>query len=153
MACNSLNLDKIKMKRILLLLTLIYVVFLFSAETTYAQAEARYKAGKMIEISDLISAEEIEDCTARRYVGTISAVQYKSGRIERFTLKTANNSLQILFSPWLYSERLTGKDAKNLPTLVARGKKITVDTYICGASGRTILAMYILAGIEPNTLG
>lgn len=113
MACNSLNLNKIKMKRILFLLTLICVVFLFSTETTYAQAEARYKAGKMIEISDLISAEEIEDCTARRYVGTVSAVQYKSGKIESFTLKNANNSLQILFSPWLYSERLTGKDAKN----------------------------------------
>ena len=141
------------MKRILILLTLIYVVFFFSAETTYAQAEARYKAGKMIEISDLLSAEETEDCTARRYVGTVSAVQYRSGKIESFTLKTASNSLKILFSPWLYSERLTGKDAKNLPALVARGKKITVDTYICGASGRIILAMYILAGIEPNTLG
>ena len=127
-SCNSLVLDKIKMKRILFLLTLNYVVFLFSAEMTYAQAEARYKAGKMIEISDLISAEETEDCTARRYVGTISAVQYRSGKIESFTLKTANNSLKILLSPSLYSERLTGKDAKSLPTLVARGKKITVDT-------------------------
>jgi len=141
------------MKRILFLSALIYVVFLFSVETTYAQAEARYKAGKMIEISDLISAEETEACTARRFVGTIAAVQYRSGKIESFTLKSAGNSLQILFSPSLYTERLTGKDAKSLPTLVARGKKITVDTYICGASGKIILAMYILAGIEQNTLG
>ena len=127
------------MKRIIILSTLVSVIYLFSAEITFAQAEARYKAGKMIEISDLLSAEETEDCTAKRYVGTISAVQYRVGKAESFTLKSAGNSLQILFSPSLYSERLTGKDAKNLPTLVARGKKTLLHT--CGESGKIVLAM------------
>jgi hypothetical protein len=145
---------KSEMKRITVLSALIYVVlFFFNAETTCAQAEARYKAGKMIEISDLLSTEETEDCAAKRYVGTISAVQNAGGKIESFTLKSAGSSLKIYLSPSLYSERLNAKDARNLPTLIAKGKKITIDTYICGASGKIVLAMYILAGIEPNTLG
>lgn len=142
-----------EMKRIIILSALIFVTFFFNAETIFAQAEARYKAGKMIEISDLLSTEETEECAAKRYVGTISAVQYAGGKIESFTLKTAKSSVKIHLSPSLYSERLNKKDAKSLPTLVAKRKKITVDTYICGASGKIILAMYILAGIEPNTLG
>ena len=141
------------MKRIIILSALIFAALFSNAETIFAQAEARYKAGKMIEISDLLSTVETEDCAAKRYVGTISAIQVADGKIESFTMKTAKNSIKIYFSPSLYTEKLNAKDAKNLPTLVAKGKKITVDTFICGASGKIVLAMYILAGIQPNTLG
>ncbi len=141
------------MKLVLILSVMLFVALFFSTEAICAQAEARYKAGKMIEISDLLSSEETENCAAKRYVGTVSAVQYADGKIESFTLKTTKSSLKIHLSPSLYQERLNAKDAKSLPTLVAKNKKITVDTYICGASGKIVLAMYILAGIEPNTLG
>jgi hypothetical protein len=132
------------------------ILFIFCvSERLFAQdkAKAYYQKGRIIEISDLVSGEEIEDCESRRFVGSISAIQLKSGKIESFTLKTKKGALKIYLSPLLYSERLSARDAKNLPTLIARGKTITVDTYICGASGKIILSMYILAGSHPETLG
>jgi hypothetical protein len=127
-----------------------------ATQNLFAQdkASARYQKGKMIEISDLLSGQETEDCTSRRYVGAITAIQFKeAGKIESFSLKTKKGTVKIYLSPELYSERLNAKDAKNLTTLIAKGKTVTVDSYLCGASGRIILAMYILAGSQPDTLG
>lgn len=135
---------------------LVAFAFLCAPSENFAQekAEARYQSGKMIEISDLLSAEETEDCTAKRYVGTVSGIVYTNKtKIESFTLKVGRNTVKIYLSPSLYSKRLKTGDAKNLSALIARNKKITVDTYICGASGRIILAMYILAGSHPDVLG
>ncbi|HEY0657498.1 MAG TPA: hypothetical protein VGD05_03445 [Pyrinomonadaceae bacterium] len=141
------------MKRIAFLSVIIYVVLFFSAEITLAQADARYKNGKMIEISDLLAYEEMQDCDARRYLGTISAIQYTNKTtIRSFTLRTNKGAVKINISPRLYEQRIKTNDATNLPTLVARNKKVTVDTYAC-SSGRIILAMYILAGSEPEILG
>ncbi|HEX8286479.1 MAG TPA: hypothetical protein VF556_00700 [Pyrinomonadaceae bacterium] len=141
------------MKRTAFLLTVIFVILFFNADT-FAQADARYKNGTMIEISDLLSYEEMQDCEARRYLGTITAIQYSGGtKIKSFTLKTNKGVVKINLSPRLYEQRIKANDAAKLPTLVARNKKVTVDTYACGASGRIILAMYILAGSEPNVLG
>lgn len=143
------------MHQILYCLVLIIIAFgTFQNALGQNKAEARYQKGKMVEISDLLSGEESEDCTARRYVGAVSAIQLKNGKqIDSFTLKTKRGNVKIYLSPFLYSERLSKKDAASLPTLIARGKTITVDTYICGASGKIILALYILAGSEPETLG
>ena len=152
---NQLNEFK-NMKREIYFLLLWCILLLGASETLFAQdkAGARYQKGKMIEISDLLSSEEMEGCESRRFVGLISAVQLKSGeKIESFTLKAKKGTVKIYLSPVLYSERLNAKDAKNLPTLIAKGKTITVDTYICGASGKIILALYILAGSEPEMLG
>ena len=143
------------MRRIFYCFALIIIVFCASQNSLgQDRAEARYRKGKMIEISDLLSSEEREDCTARRYVGAVSAIQLKNGKqIDSFMLKTKRGNLKIYLSPFLYSERLSKKHAASLPTLIARGKTITVNTYICGASGKIILALYILAGSEPDTLG
>ncbi len=131
------------------------ILFFCASEKLFAQdkAEARYQKGRMTEISSLLSAEETEDCTSKRYVGSVAAIQLKSGKIDSFTLKTGKGAVKIYLSPSLYPERLNANDAKNLTTLVAKGKTVTVDTYVCGASGKIILAMYILAGSQPNILG
>ena len=142
-------------KKIYLLFFAILLIFC-TTEKLRAQnkAQAHYQKGRMIEISDLLSNGEMEACESRRFVGAVSAIQLKgAGRIESFTLRTRRGSVKIYLSPTLYSERLNARDAKNLPTLIAKSKTITVDTYICGASGKIILAMYILAGSHPETLG
>ncbi len=143
------------MNRKINILLFLCILFCGASEKLFAQdkAEARYGKGKMIEISNLLSVEETEDCTSRRYVGSVTTIQLKSGKVDSFTLKTGKGAVKIYLSPSLYSERLNAKDAKNLTTLIAKGKTVTVDAYICGASGKIILAMYILAGSQPNTLG
>ena len=139
------------MKRIVFLSAIIYVVLLFSTENIHAQADARYTNGVITEISDLLAYEEMQDCSANRYLGTISNVQTSGGQIKSFTLKMVRGSVKINVSPSLYAKRIKIKDAANLPTLIVKGNRVTVDAYACGASGKNILAMYILAGSSPNT--
>lgn len=138
------------MKRKLFLSAAVYVILFFSAQSINAQADARYTNGVMTEISDLLAYEEMQDCSANRYLGTITYVQTAGGQIKSFTLKTVKGSVKINISPSLYQKRIKTKDAANLPGLIVKGKGITVDAYTCGASGKNILAMYILAGGEPS---
>ena len=117
------------------------------------EAMSRYKKGKMIEISDLLSGSQIEKCapTSKRYAGTVSAVEFSSGQIiDSFTLRTTKGSVSIHLSPELYDSRISKQDALALPSLVAKGRKITVDAYRCG---KVSYAHYILSGIELDTLG
>ncbi|MCU1288220.1 MAG: hypothetical protein JWN60_449 [Acidobacteria bacterium] len=138
------------MKRITFLTILFFILLLSNIENVFAQADARYKNGKMTEIFDLLAYEEMQDCEARRYLGTISQVQYANETaIRSFTLKTTKGSVKINISPRLYAQRIKANDAANLPTLVARNQKVTVDSFAC-SSGKNILAMYILAGSEPG---
>jgi hypothetical protein len=53
----------------------------------------------------------------------------------------------------LYDERISKQDAESLPTLIAKGKRITVDAHRCGDSRKIITAAYIIAGIHLETLG
>ena len=139
---------------------LVFTVALLSVEAakTCAQDEAlsRYQNGKMIEISDLLGGEEQENCpveSAKRYGGTVSAVQFTSGlQIGSFTLRTGKANVKIHLSPLLYDGRISKQDITALPTLIVKGRRITVDTYRCGDS-KTITALYILAGIHMETLG
>ena len=147
------------MRRIFFFLALTIVIVFVNAGNTFAQdeAEARYQKGKMIEISYLLSGEEQEKCSAessKRYGGTVSTIQFTADRqIDNFTLKTAKGNVKIYLSPLLYAERLSKQDATALPTLIAKGRRITVDTYRCGDSRKIIMALYIIAGIQLETLG
>lgn len=139
-------------KLTILIITLILGIFV-SSVSAQEQAEARYSKGRMIEISSITSFSETDGCTQKRYVGNVIAIQKSGTEIMNFTLRYARSSIKISLSPSLYKERLTPKDAKNLGTLISRGRKLTADTYTCSASRPTILASYIFAGSQPNTLG
>lgn len=147
------------MRQILCLLVITIAIIFANAENALAQDEAlsSYQKGKMVEISDLLSGEETENCSvesSKRYAGTVSAVKFSEGiRIDNFTLKTAKGNVKIYLSPLLYDERISKQDAGSLPTLIAKGRRITVDTYRCGDSRKIITALYILAGIHLETLG
>lgn len=147
------------MRQIFCVLVFTISVLCVNAGNTFAQDEAlsNYQKGKMIEISDLMAGEEIEKCSvesSKRYAGTVSMIQLTNDRqIHSFTLKTAKGSVKIYLSPMLYAERISKQDATALPTLIAKGRRITVDTYRCGDSRKTITALYIVAGIQLETLG
>lgn len=116
------------------------------------ELEGHYEKGKLTEMSDLLSGDEMEGCSveSRRYAGTVTAVRFSEGRmIGEFTLRTARGSVKILMPAKLY-DRISKQDATSLPTLVAKSRRITVDAHQCGAVRR---AMYILAGIHTETLG
>ena len=144
------------MRRIFYFLVLTIVIA--NADNAFAQDEAlsHYQKGKMIEISDLLSGEEQEKCSveSKRYAGTVSAIQSTNGlQITNFTLKTAKGNVKIYLSPALYDGRLSKQDATALPTLIAKGRRITVDAFRCGDSRKILMAQYILAGIHAETLG
>ncbi len=147
------------MRRIFCLLVFTIAIVTIEASDALAQDEAlsNYKNGKLNEISDLLGVEDAEKCSfesGKRYGGTVSAVQFTSGvQIGSFTLKTGKVSVKIHVSPMLYSERISKQDAMALPTLIAKGRRITVDTYPCGDTKKAITAVYIIAGIHMDTLG
>jgi hypothetical protein len=131
-----------------------------SAGNTFAQtndALSRYQKGKMIEISDMLGGKEFEKCSVdspKRYAGTVSLVQFSEGaKIDNFTLKTAKGSVKIYLPRELYTERISNQDGRALPTLIAKGRRITADTYRCGDSRKIIVTMYVIAGIHLETLG
>ena len=144
------------MRQIFFFLVFTISILSVNAGNTFAQDEAlsNYQKGKMTEISDLMAGEEIEKCSvesAKRYAGTVLMIQFTNDRqINSFTLRTAKGSVKIFLSPMLYAERISKQDAAALPTLIAKGRRITVDTYRCG---KTITALYIIAGIQLETLG
>ena len=110
----------------------------------------------MTEISDLLSGEEQEKCSveSKRDGGTVSAIQFTNDRqIDNFTLKTAKGNVKIYLSPALYDGRLSKQDATSLPSLIAKGRRITVDAFRCGDSRKILMAQYIIAGIHLETLG
>ena len=137
-----------------LLTAFLFITSVFIA-AGFAQDEvtSRYSRGKMIEASDLMSSAQIGKCAtpSNRYAGTVSAVVFSSGKIiDNFTVRTAKGAVNIHLSPELYDSRISKQDAIALPSLVAKGRKITVDAYRCG---RVLYANYILSGIELETLG
>ena len=146
------------MRRMFCFLAVTVGLVLVNAGNSLAQDEAlsNYKKGKMTEISDLLSGEEQEKCpveSSKRYAGTVSAVQFASDQqIDNFTLRTAKGPVKIYISPRLYAGRISKQDAGALPTLIAKGRRITVDTYRCG-DAKKITALYVVAGIQLETLG
>lgn len=139
-------------KLMILIIAFILCVFV-SSVSAQEHAEARYSKGKMIEISSITSFSETEGCTQKRYVGNVIAIQKSGIEITSFTIRYARSTVKISLSPSLYKDRLMPKDAKNLGTLISKGRKLTTDTYQCSPSGKTILASYIFAGSQPNVLG
>ncbi len=111
----------------------------------------------MVEISYLLAAgEEREKCSdeSKPYAGTVSAIQFtKDLQIDNFTLKTAKGNVKIYLSPALYDGRLSKQDHTALPTLIAKGRRITVDAFRCGDSRKINMADYIIAGIHLDRLG
>jgi hypothetical protein len=143
------------MQKKLSLLAAAFIVVLVTVAGALAQDEAtsRYKNGKMIEMSDMLSSTELDKCTStsKRYGGTVLTVVFTSGKIiDYFTLRTSKGSVKIHISPELYDSRISKQDALSLPSLVAKGRKVTVDAYRCGELS---YAVYILSGIELDTLG
>ena len=129
-------------------------VIAFAAITASGQSpQSYYEKGRLTEISDLLSSDELEDCSAdsKRVAGTVTVVRFAKGRmIGDFTLRTtARQTVKIEISPNAY-ERMSKKDAAALPTLVAKARRITVDVHACGPARR---ALYIIAGIQTETLG
>ena len=147
------------MPRIFCILVLTVAALSVEAANAFAQDEAlsSYKNGKMVEITDLVGRDGQENCSvesARRYGGTVSAVQFTSGlQIGSFTLRTGKANIKIHISPTLYEGRISKQDIAALPTLIAKGRRITVDTYRCGGAKKIITALYILTGIHMETLG
>jgi hypothetical protein len=146
-----------QMPSIFCLLVFSVSILVIACVSTFAQNEpqSNYRNGKLIEISDLLDEQDYERCSvesSKRYGGTVSAVQFRSGlQIGSFTLRTGKANIKIELSPNLY-DRISKQDATALPTLVAKGRRITVDTYRCG-SKKTVTALYILAGIHMEMLG
>ena len=147
------------MRPIFCFCALTIAVLCLDADNTFAQptdALSRYQKGKMIEISDMLGGKEFEKCSveSKRYGGTVSLVQFSEGaKIDNFTLKTPKGSVKIYLPRELYTERISNQDGKALPTLIAKGRRLTVDTHRCGDSRKIIVAAYILAGIHMETLG
>ena len=141
------------MSRSVLLSTFVVIVVLAAGSAFGQEIEGYYEKGKLTEIKDLLSSDELEGCSAesKRYAGTVTAVRFAEGRmIGDFTLRTTGRqSVKIEISPKLY-ERISKHDATALPTLVAKARRITVDAHQCGTSRR---ALYILAGIHTEVLG
>ena len=137
----------------------VFLTIVILSGSAFAQDEALsdYRNGKMVEMSHLLSMDEMDKCSdqsTKRYGGTVSMVQFSSGKqIANFTLRTARGNVKIHLSPELYDARISKQDAGALPTLIAKGRRITVDTYRCGGTGKTITALYILAGIHTDVLG
>ena len=129
-------------------------VIAFLAGAAFGQEpEGYYEKGKLTEIKDLLSSEELEGCSAesKRVAGTVTAVRFTEGSIiGDFTLRTAaRQTVKIEVSPKLY-DRISKQDATALPTLVAKSRRITVDVHRCGSVRR---ALYIIAGIHTEVLG
>ena len=145
------------MRRIFCLL--VFTIAVLAAGNAFAQDEALsyYEKGKMTEISDLLGQDDHDTCSvesSKRYGGTVTDVQFTTGlQIGSFTLRTSKEIVTIHLSPRLYDGRISKQDVTALPTLIAKGRRITVDTYRCGDSKKTITASYILAGIHTETLG
>ena len=139
--------------RISISLSALFVLLIFAGTSFGQEIEGTYDAkGKLTEINNLLSSDEVEGCSAesKRYAGTVTAVHFSEGRkIGDFTLRTARGTLKIHISPDVY-QRIEKAEATYLPTLVAKARRITVDTHQCGATTR---AMYILAGIHIEMLG
>ena len=140
------------MRKSMLLLVLLAIV-VFGRAAFGQDVEGTYdNKGKLTEINNLLSSEEVEGCSAesRRYAGTVTAVRFSEGRkIGDFTLRTARGTVKIQISPELY-QRIEKAEATYLPTLVAKNRRITVDTYQCDTARR---ALYIIAGIHTEILG
>ena len=140
------------MNRSLLLSTFVVIVVLAAGSVYGQEIEGYYEKGKLTEIKDLLSSDEIEGCSteSKRVAGTVTGVRFSEGsRISDFTLKTSRGNVKILISPTVY-ERISKADANALPTLVAKARRITVDAHQCGTARR---AMYIIAGIHTEVLG
>ena len=140
------------MSRSLILPTLIVIVVLAAGSALGQEIEGYYEKGKLIEIKDLLSSDELEGCSveSKRYAGTVTGVRLGEGsKISDFTLKTSRGNVKIFISRTVY-ERISKADANALPTLVAKARRITVDAHECGTTRR---AMYILAGIHREVLG
>ena len=138
--------------RTLLSLTALVFVALSVSVAFGQEIEGYYEKGKLVEIKDLLSSDELESCAveSKRYAGTVTGVRFSEGsRIGDFTLKTSRGNVKILISETVY-ERISKADANALPTLVAKARRITVDAHQCGTTRR---AMYILAGIHTEMLG
>ena len=136
------------------LLSAAIVVVAFAGSAALGQdPEGYYEKGKLTEINNLLSGDELEGCSAesKRLAGTVTAVRLAEGRmIGDFTLRTiGRQTVKIEISPDLY-ERLSKKDAPALPVLVAKARRITVDVHTCGSARR---ALYIIAGIHTDVLG
>lgn len=141
------------MLRTIILSALFAALALFSGTAFGQDPEGYYEKGKLTEIKDLLSGDELEGCTAesRRYAGTVTAVRFSEGRmIGDFTLRTTRGGSVKIHMPANLYDRISKQDATSLPTLVAKARRITVDTHQCGTTRR---ALYILAGIHTETLG
>jgi len=136
-----------------LFLSAALAVVAFTGSAAFGQSpEGYYKKGKLVEIKDLLSGDELEGCAveSKRLAGTVTAVRFSEGaKILDFTLRTTRGNVKIQISPDLY-ERISKADANALPTLVAKARRISVDAHQCGAVRR---AMYIIAGIHTEMLG
>ena len=141
------------MRRSILLPASLAIVAFLGGTALGQDIEGTYdNRGKLTEINNLLSNEEVEGCSAEssRYAGTVTAVRFSEGRkIGDFTLRTARGTVKIHVSPDLY-QRIEKAEATYLPTLVAKNRRITVDTHQCGTIRR---ALYIIAGIHTETLG
>lgn len=145
------------MPRIFCFSVLIIVILSVNSVNALAQDEilSHYTKGKMVEISYLLAGKEHEKCSSesKPYAGTVSAIQFTEGlQINNFILKTAKGNVKIFLSPMLY-ERISKADANALPTLIGKGRRITVDAFRCGDSRKILMAEYIIAGIHLDRLG
>ena len=141
------------MNRSLLLSMAVAFITFFTAAALGQTPQSYYEKGKLTEISDLLSGDELEGCSAesKRVAGTVTAVRVAEDKmILDLTLRTtARQTVKIEISPRAY-ERMSKKDAAALPTLIAKARRITVDVHTCGAAKR---ALYIIAGIHTDMLG
>jgi len=140
------------MRRSFVLSAALAVVVFLGGTASAQDIEGHYEKGKLTEINNLLSSDELEGCTteSRRYAGTVTAVRFSEGRmIGDFTIRTARGSVKIHISPAVY-ERIGKHEATVLPTLVAKARRITVDTHQCDTTRR---ALYIIAGIHTGVLG
>jgi hypothetical protein len=140
------------MRKSILLRAFLSVVASLAGGAFGQDIEGHYEKGKLTEINNLLSGDELEGCSveSRRYAGAVTAVRFSEGsKIGDFTLRTARGAVKIQISPNLY-ERIGKHEATVLPTLVVKSRRITVDTHQCGTARH---ALYIIAGIHTETLG
>ena len=125
------------------------------ASVTNGQSRASADYGKRSGKTVMLAAYDLYDyspdpsdlipCTARKYSGSIIKVDYERERgvqIAGFTLRgSRGESPFISIDPSLYDNFNIGL----LPTLIRKNNRVRVDAYICGASGRVVLAKNVIS--------
>ena len=104
------------------------------------RAIARYdEKGRMIKLFGIYGLDNAEEsrCGRSALTGTIVSVEYdNNGEITNFYVKSRKGkSKNIYLTGITYDKRLSTDEVRRLPSLIAKGKKVSMWIYACGTTG------------------